>query len=264
MLLRRITQHVKEQNWFAVALDFLIVVIGVGAAMLGQQWISNGQQRADMRVAEIAVQSDLLDNYSNAKERLAVANCRAEAYQAIATQLLGPNETWVGMPRVNEVSTFGGVLPNLLRSPNRGWGSRHWTAGLARGTFDPMDEEQRSRLDETFQLSEAAQEFQQDIFTLQGQMKALAVTTTIGQSDRLRYYDMLGELDDKSGVLELISTQIIERIEAQNIELSDADIQTGLEYIAEFNERAREVYGDCFSALEWPIYDRKNTTETAP
>ena len=26
MLLRRITEHVKAQNWFAVALDFLIVV----------------------------------------------------------------------------------------------------------------------------------------------------------------------------------------------------------------------------------------------
>ena len=26
MLLRRITEHVKDQNWFAVALDFVIVV----------------------------------------------------------------------------------------------------------------------------------------------------------------------------------------------------------------------------------------------
>ncbi len=29
MLLRRITQHVKDQNWFAVGLDFVIVVLGV-------------------------------------------------------------------------------------------------------------------------------------------------------------------------------------------------------------------------------------------
>ena len=264
MILRRITQHVKEQNWFAVALDFLIVVIGVGAAMLGQQWISNGQQRADMRVAEIAVQSDLLVNYSSAKERLAIVECRAEAYQAIAAQLLESGETWTGLPRVNESEDVRFVLPNLLRAPNRGWGSRHWTAGLARGTFDQMDEEQRSRLDETFQLSEAAQKFQQDIFTLQGQMKALAVTTTIGQSDRLRYYDMLGELDAKSGALELISPQIIERIEAQNIELSDADIQSGLEALAQFNERGRAVYGECYLPIEMAFFDRKTTTESAP
>lgn len=29
MILRRLTKHVKDQNWFAVALDFLIVVVGV-------------------------------------------------------------------------------------------------------------------------------------------------------------------------------------------------------------------------------------------
>lgn len=29
MILRRLTQHVKDQNWFAVGLDFVIVVVGV-------------------------------------------------------------------------------------------------------------------------------------------------------------------------------------------------------------------------------------------
>ena len=29
MLLRRITKHITEQNWFAVFIDFLIVVVGV-------------------------------------------------------------------------------------------------------------------------------------------------------------------------------------------------------------------------------------------
>ena len=29
MLLRSITKHVREQNWFAVALDFFIVVVGI-------------------------------------------------------------------------------------------------------------------------------------------------------------------------------------------------------------------------------------------
>ncbi len=29
MILRRLAEHVRAQNWFAVALDFLIVVVGV-------------------------------------------------------------------------------------------------------------------------------------------------------------------------------------------------------------------------------------------
>lgn len=38
MLLRRITQHVKEQNWFAVALDFFIVVVGILIAFQITNW----------------------------------------------------------------------------------------------------------------------------------------------------------------------------------------------------------------------------------
>ncbi len=38
MLLRRITQHVRNQNWFAVCLDFLIVVFGVYIGLQVQDW----------------------------------------------------------------------------------------------------------------------------------------------------------------------------------------------------------------------------------
>lgn len=165
---------------------------------------------------------------------------------------------------MNESESFRRELPDLLRAPIRSWGSRNWEAGLARGTFDQMEEEQRSRLDSIFHVAKAAQRFQQDIYTLQGQMKTLAVTTTIGQSDRLRYYDMLGELDAKSGMLEHISSQIIENIETQNIVLSDADIQSGLESLARFNDRGRAAYGECFLPIEWAFFDRKTTTESTP
>ncbi|MGJ8664332.1 MAG: hypothetical protein ACSHWU_11815 [Marinicella sp.] len=38
MLLRRITKHVTEQNWFAVFIDFLIVVVGVFVGLQVQNW----------------------------------------------------------------------------------------------------------------------------------------------------------------------------------------------------------------------------------
>ena len=38
MLLRRLTQHVKDQNWFAVALDFAIVVAGILIAFQITNW----------------------------------------------------------------------------------------------------------------------------------------------------------------------------------------------------------------------------------
>lgn len=38
MILRRITKHVREQNWFAVGLDFVIVVIGVFIGIQVSNW----------------------------------------------------------------------------------------------------------------------------------------------------------------------------------------------------------------------------------
>ncbi len=38
MLLRRITQHVKEQNWTAIAIDFVIVVVGVFIGIQVSNW----------------------------------------------------------------------------------------------------------------------------------------------------------------------------------------------------------------------------------
>jgi hypothetical protein len=38
MLLRRITKHVKDQNWFAVGIDFCIVVVGVFIGLQVANW----------------------------------------------------------------------------------------------------------------------------------------------------------------------------------------------------------------------------------
>jgi len=48
MILRRVTEHVKDQNWFAVLLDFLIVVVGILIAFQITEWNEdriNGENR---------------------------------------------------------------------------------------------------------------------------------------------------------------------------------------------------------------------------
>lgn len=52
MILRRVTQHVNDQNWFAVALDFLIVVVGVLLAIQVANW---NERRQDQSAYEDSV-----------------------------------------------------------------------------------------------------------------------------------------------------------------------------------------------------------------
>jgi hypothetical protein len=46
MILRRLTKHIKDQNWFAVGLDFVIVVVGILIAFQITNWSENRAERA--------------------------------------------------------------------------------------------------------------------------------------------------------------------------------------------------------------------------
>lgn len=61
MILRRITQHVKTQNWFAVGLDFVIVVFGVFIGLQVSNWNDARQNRADEAVFLQDLHNDLLN-----------------------------------------------------------------------------------------------------------------------------------------------------------------------------------------------------------
>lgn len=48
MILRQLTKHVKDQNWVAVGLDFVIVVLGVFIGLQVQQWaVERDRQRGE-------------------------------------------------------------------------------------------------------------------------------------------------------------------------------------------------------------------------
>ncbi len=255
MRIQRMTKHISTQNWFAVALDFIVVVMGVGVALVGQQWLAQRQDRAELVRAEAALQTDLFGNYYIARERVGLSTCRREAMQVIAARLLEPGEDWTPMPRGQTDTVYRNALPILLRSPVRNRGSSIWEAELARGTFNQMDDERRYTLDVIFRQTRAAEALQDDIFTLQSRLKALAAATRIGPEDRLRYYDLLAELDDKSALLELLSGQIAGNIEAVGVNLSDEESRNAVAGLAQTNAGIIAVYGDCFDPVTMPFLD---------
>ncbi len=70
MLLRRITQDVRDQNWFAVSIDFLIVVIGVFIGIQVANWNEERADRLDEKETLVALNSDVLETKSNIEEFL--------------------------------------------------------------------------------------------------------------------------------------------------------------------------------------------------
>jgi hypothetical protein len=84
MLLRSITQHVKQQNWFAVWVDFLIVVVGVFVGLQAQEWSND---RAD-RKAERSAIGRLIVEYQQNLEILVADKEKSLAALAATEDLL--------------------------------------------------------------------------------------------------------------------------------------------------------------------------------
>lgn len=129
MILRRVTQHVKEQNWFAVGVDFLIVVVGV---FIGIQVANWNDARSD-RVAELGILERLETEYQYQITELEALADRLAYYKESAKQVtmaLKANEEPENREQFSQWLT---QMQNLGRPPAR---SAAYVQLLSSGKFD--------------------------------------------------------------------------------------------------------------------------------
>ena len=84
MILRRVIEHVREQNWTAIAIDFVIVVAGV---FVGIQ-VANWNEARRERTLEAEYIARLQRDYSAIDARLAINRTRWENTSAATIRLL--------------------------------------------------------------------------------------------------------------------------------------------------------------------------------
>lgn len=123
MLLRRITQHVKEQNWFAIAIDFVIVVIGVFIGIQVANWNDervNAQLESelliDLRAETVASRDTTRRKIQNYQQ---VAAAAKRSLKFIATNASCDSECWL-------------VLVDFMHA------SQWQSVEVSRSTFDNM------------------------------------------------------------------------------------------------------------------------------
>lgn len=124
MILRRVITHVREQNWAAIAIDFLIVVAGV---VVGLQLTAWGQERAD-RAQEQELLRGLQAEFSEvavALESQIVKHRRVE--QAVRTTLEALTRARLGG------ASFGSVADSTLA-----WTYVPTTTQLSQGVLSGM------------------------------------------------------------------------------------------------------------------------------
>jgi hypothetical protein len=135
MLLRSLTKHVKEQNWFAVFIDFFIVLLGILLAFQITEWSAQQVEKRDLKVAlerlheEIQSNITAIDKYSQRHDDIATAGqallklVRSPDLKALPNDLLGKvfidayttNYSTSALMSVLNQQTFQGLQSNELR-----------------------------------------------------------------------------------------------------------------------------------------------------
>ena len=108
MILRRIKAHVEKENWFAVGIDFCIVVIGVFIGIQVANWNdARGDRAAEVRYLE-ALQSDVVASIAHLEHRLS----EMEKQQDLRRRLYEYSRTPDGTPLPDDIDDLlqGGLF----------------------------------------------------------------------------------------------------------------------------------------------------------
>jgi hypothetical protein len=89
MLLRRITEHVRTQNWFAVGIDFMIVVTGVFIGIQVANWNDAQHDRQRENVYLEALVADVRKDIADIEMTIAVETSRISALEHLIRQATG-------------------------------------------------------------------------------------------------------------------------------------------------------------------------------
>ena len=110
MILRSMTKHVKDQNWFAVGLDFFIVVFGVFVGLQVSNWNDARLREQTEQVYIERIREDLIANTEDYKQRLAYFNQARTNGLAVLSALEEPPET-LGVQFLVDVYQASQALP---------------------------------------------------------------------------------------------------------------------------------------------------------
>lgn len=256
MLLHRVARHVRNQNWFAVTLDFVVVVVGILFALATEQWLSDRQQRIELAEAEIILNYDLLNNLFAAREIVAIAPCRKTRTQILSDLLEQDGDHWDGMPWQPNPGAFQTRLPELLPTPYRHWGSRLWNAEQGIGALALMDPARRRKLDTIFNGADLILSQQEVVFRAQSRLKTLAMQRGITTGDRVRYLDLLHYHDQQAGLLERMASQTLEQIESIGFRRDESYVSEFNAFLPGYLKSRASRYGKCFSPFNMPFLDQ--------
>ncbi|MEM9840891.1 MAG: hypothetical protein AAF830_17300 [Pseudomonadota bacterium] len=113
MILRRLTEHVRTQNWFAVALDFCIVVVGVFIGIQVSNWNAARLERVIERDTLVRLYADFQQSITGLDRDLRFLDQQLADQQAVISAL----DACKVAPEADETFQRGVVTLGFINRP---------------------------------------------------------------------------------------------------------------------------------------------------
>ncbi|WP_291841751.1 hypothetical protein [Maricaulis sp.] len=119
MILARITEALRAQNWFAVAIEFVIVIAGVVIGFQITAWNGERDDRRREAAYVLEIREDVRTELAEIRQSLESARMRIASVNAILEAALGEEPRWTvydapGMPAMEPVVLPEGIGDDAL------------------------------------------------------------------------------------------------------------------------------------------------------
>ncbi len=115
MILARLSKSIRKQDWFAVAIEFVVVVVGIFAGLQANEWAQERQDRKQERAAlerlflEAESAHQLLNGY--VQQTLRLNQMRRNAVQFADSNAPVPEDELPFKIGINTLAIFPAVMP---------------------------------------------------------------------------------------------------------------------------------------------------------
>ena len=117
MILRRVIQHVQNQNWTAVMIDFVIVVVGVYIGIQAQAWHSDRDNRAIERQYLLSLHEQLVDLIGDSEDFVVGAQDRLAAFGEVKANFEIPSKSSELEPQHCRAITYSHIYVGQIVAP---------------------------------------------------------------------------------------------------------------------------------------------------
>ena len=240
------------RNW---GIELLIVVVGVLLALWASQWVSDREARKNAEIAAAAMDRDLMFMGHGLMRRFTTQPCIIAALKRLQIAAATPDGgTFVAPPVAKIDDDNDGLLGTYYPVGTWSYPMQAFDRAVATGAFNHMDPERARHYADAYSWVEALARTNKLEGDLEARLSTIAMYDRMDAPSRLALRRDIADADNQNRFVLRAGRFLFDSMRRLGIEPDD-EARADWKF---YNERAREVRGDC--VIDLPLDFSGETT----